>query len=60
MAAALLDGALPAQLRHDVGYVQRLAARAGGCSLKVLPLVHPGQRKTKWTEAHELWMGSLV
>lgn len=56
VAAALLEGDLPARLSPGESYGSRAQARLGRHSMEVLPLVHPGQRGATWTAAHDRWI----
>lgn len=56
VAAALLEADLPTRLRPDADYGRPVPARLGHQSMQVLPLVHPGQRKTEWIGAHDRWI----
>lgn len=56
VAAALLEGDLPARLSPGETYGSRVQARLGRQSMDVLPLVHPGQRGETWRAAHDRWI----
>lgn len=59
VAAALVDGDLPATLRPDESYGKRVAAHLGEMKIEVLPLVHPGQRSATWLQVHDRWSEAL-
>ena len=56
VAAQLVTGDLPDRLAPDEDYGRPHRATPHGRSLELLPLVHPGQRSARWTQAHERWM----
>lgn len=56
VAAALLEGDVPARLSPGDGYGRRVQTRLGRDSMELLPLVHPGQRGASWTATHDRWI----
>jgi len=56
VATAIVDGPLPARLSTSDYGTRHQMRTADGQSVKVLPLVHPGQRSQAWRSAHEQWM----
>lgn len=55
----LADGhELPWRLRPDDAYGRTHQASVLGRHVRVLPLVHPGQRGPAWRSVHEAWTGS--
>ncbi|MBB3674370.1 hypothetical protein FHX36_000105 [Modestobacter versicolor] len=59
VAAALTTGGLPDQLSRP-SYGRRFSVALPDRSIDVLPLVHPGQRSSSWTQAHARWIDSLA
>lgn len=53
--ASLVGSHLPHQLSSNASYGTVVRSRLQGRDVDVLPLVHPGQRSSVWTRAHEGW-----
>ena len=58
VAAHLLTGKVPDRLVPDDDYGRRYRTALRGRPVELLPLVHPGQRSARWTEAHQRWISS--
>ena len=56
VAAQLVPGDLPDRLVSNEDYGRRHRTEVHGRPVELLPLVHPGQRSARWTQAHERWM----
>lgn len=58
VAGQLLTGNFPDRLQPNENYGQRHRGALDGRTVELLPLVHPGQRSSRWTKAHERWRRS--
>lgn len=58
VAAHLLTGNVPDRLVPDDDYGRRYRTALRGRPVELLPLVHPGQRSARWTQAHQRWISS--